>query len=95
MQYLKEDMNFVHYRWEAETAPDHTVFAGEPSRRPFDPFNGEQVLFLINSYFASVGRFSVKEARMIENKIVHNAPQDLKSERSVFNWLIQTEEQAI
>ncbi len=95
MQYLKQDMNFVHYHWEPEDTPTNTVFAGEPSRRQFDPFNGEQVLFLINSYFESIGRFSVKEARLIENKIVHNAPQDLKSERSIFNWLIQTDEQTI
>jgi hypothetical protein len=33
--------------------------------------------------------FSIKGARLLENKIAHQLPPELKSERSVFNWIMQ------
>lgn len=92
MQFLKEDMSFTHYRWGTDGSAFATVYSGEPSRRPFDPFNGNQVLYLINYFATIVGEFSHKEGKLIENQIAHHLPAELKSERSVFNWLLQTTE---
>lgn len=86
MRYLKKDMQFVHYRWLDEETAD-SLFAGEPSRRIFDPYNGNQVLFLINYFMAITGDSTLGEAREIENKIAYKLPLDSKSERSVLNWL--------
>lgn len=90
MIFNKGDMCFIHYRWEREEKPVGDVFCGEPSRRIFDPFNGDQVLFLINFYASIAGAFSLKDARTLERKIAHQLPPGLKSERSVFNWIIQS-----
>jgi len=82
-------MGFTHYRWESEESGAIPVFTGEPSRRTFDPYNGHQVLFMINSYIAEAGEMSVGEARSVESRIAHKLPFGLKSERSVLNWLLQ------
>ena len=89
MPFVKQDMSFIHYRWDSEHTPPHLVFSGEPSRRVFDPFNGDQVLFLINFCASLMDPFSIKGARLLENKIAHQLPPELKSERSVFNWIMQ------
>lgn len=79
-------MEFTHYRW-TEGDDGVSIFTGEPSRRVFDPFNGNQVLFLINYCLSIVGRYSVVEARAIENRIAYKLPMNSRSERSGFNWL--------
>lgn len=86
MNYLKKDMEFTHYRW-TDGIDNGSMYAGEPSRRVFDPYNGDQVLFLINYYLANKGNFSISEARAIESKLAHKLPLSSQSERSVFNWL--------
>lgn len=94
MQILKEDLSFTHYRWGTDQGAFMTTFSGEPSRRIFDPQNGNQVLFLINYYASVVTQFTVKEAQFIESQIVHNLPPELKSERSVYTWIMQMTAQA-
>lgn len=86
MQYLKRDMEFTHYRW-IEGDESASIFTGEPSRRIFDPFNGRQVLFLINYFQSVTGKYSVEAARLLECRIAYKLPLDQQSERSVFNWL--------
>jgi hypothetical protein len=90
MQYLKHDMEFTHYRW-IEGDESASLFTGEPSRRTFDPFNGKQVLFLINYCMSLIGKYSVETARILECRIAYKLPFEQKSERTVFNWLTQDE----
>lgn len=84
-------MVFTHYRW-TEGEDGTSIFTGEPSRRAFDPYNGNQVLFLIN-YYISVNfpnkKFSPGEARAIESRLAYDLPLTPKSERSVYHWLTQ------
>jgi hypothetical protein len=46
MYFKKEDLAGTHYTWSANDKKQ--VFTGRPSRKSFDRFNGDQVLFLIN-----------------------------------------------
>lgn len=89
MHFLKTDMEFTHYRWEHEPLDVLTLVSREPTRKPFDPYNGLQVLYIINYYLEAAEKSSTKDARIIESIIAHQLPKDMKSERSVFNWLVQ------
>lgn len=80
-------MEFIHYRWQQAEQKNGTVFSGEPSRRLFDPLNGDQVLFLINYCGSLIEDFNIKHARGLERKIAYSLPSDLKSEISVLKWL--------
>jgi len=90
MTFSKDDMCFIHYRWEKDERPAGEVFCGEPSRRIFDPFNGDQVLFLINFYGSVVKSFGLKDAHALERKIAHQLPLERKSDRSVYNWIVES-----
>ena len=83
MHFQKQDLSGTHYHWN----DDEKLFAGQPTRRLFDRFNGYQVLFMINSYASSSGSFTVEEGKMIEEQIANKLPTDNKSEISVFNWI--------
>jgi hypothetical protein len=85
MLFQKHDMEGTHYNWQV--AEEKDVFMGQPSRRTFDKYNGNQVLFLINFYATLSERFTLREARIIENKIFLELPAHAKSEISVFNWI--------
>jgi hypothetical protein len=85
MNFLKEDLLYHHYHWVSEADTD--VFTGQPSRRLFDRFNGQQVLFIINFYGGVAEKFSLLEARQMEEMINNRLPLEAKSEISVFNWL--------
>jgi hypothetical protein len=87
MHFHKDDLVGTHYSWAGDGKHFYT---GEPSRRVFDKFNGDQVLFLINFYGTMSGTFSVTEGRAIEQKIIHDLPSHAKSEISVFNWIWNT-----
>ena len=88
MHFDKNDLVGTHYSWADE---GKHVYMGEPSRRVFDKFNGDQVLFLINFYGSMAsGKFTVTEGKAIEQKIIHDLPSDAKSEISVFNWIWNT-----
>lgn len=79
-------MLFAHYRWPSNDS-ELSLFTGEPSRRIFDPYNGNQVLFVINYYISLLGKSSKTEARAVESNIAHKLPLNTKSERSVLKWL--------
>ncbi|MCF3110878.1 hypothetical protein LL912_18985 [Niabella sp. CC-SYL272] len=83
MLFQKQDLVHTGYNW---AKGDH-IFKGQPSRRAFDKNNGDQVLFLINFYASLTERFTLREGKIIEQKIHFNIPEEAKSELSVFNWL--------
>jgi hypothetical protein len=85
MPFLKEDLSGRHYFWKEKSG--RSAFNGEPSRRLFDPFDGEQVLFMINFYETVTKEFSAEEGRKLEELIITRLPVEVKSEISVFNWL--------
>jgi hypothetical protein len=84
MAFLKEDLTSQHYTW---TDQGQTMFTGHPSRRIFDRFNGDQVLFIINFYGSLAEKFTIQEGRLLEDLIFNQLPTDAKSEMAVFNWL--------
>jgi len=85
MSFLKADLKYDHYYWR--TASDPVVFAGDPTRRLFDRFNGEQVLFIINLFAGISDKFTIQEGREMEQLINNSLPLEAKSEISVLNWL--------
>jgi hypothetical protein len=84
MLFQKQNLAGTHYEWNGDSVK---LFSGQPSRRLFDRFSGEQVLFIINFYGSLSDRFTLEEGRIIEHQIAHNMPDEIKSEISVFNWL--------
>ena len=46
MHFQKQDMEGTQYNWALEG--ERSSYMGQPSRRTFDRYNGDQVLFLIN-----------------------------------------------
>jgi hypothetical protein len=85
MHFLKQDLEGTHYNW-ADSGEKH-IFMGQPTRRSFDPFNGDQVLFLINFYGSLSDRFTLQEGKIIEKRLLNDLPPEIKSEISVFNWI--------
>jgi hypothetical protein len=82
MAFVKEDLACDHYSWTNESS-----FAGTPSRRLFDRFNGHQVLFILNTLREESEKFSLEECNRTEELIFDKMPTDLRSELSVYNWL--------
>ncbi|MBN8878328.1 MAG: hypothetical protein J0I32_12330 [Sphingobacteriales bacterium] len=91
MIYQRNDMEGRFYNWVTDSS--RAIFAGRPSRRLFDRFNGDQVLFIINFYASFFERFTLEEARELERQIANNLPMGAKSEISVFNWIKDTSKQ--
>ncbi len=85
MHFQKHDLTGTHYNWMPEGSK--IIFNGQPSRRIFDRFSGDQVLFLINFYGSLSERFTIQEGRLIEQALCKFLPEDTKSEISVFNWI--------
>jgi hypothetical protein len=85
MQFRKQDMEGTYYHWPDKT--EKILFIGQASRRTFDPFNGDQVLFLINSYASLVDNFTIVHGREIERQLQYYLPTNMKSELSVLSWL--------
>jgi hypothetical protein len=85
MKFKKEDLAGTHYQWNDST---EDMFKGTPTRRNFDYGNGEQMLFMINSYGSTIENFSLETGREIEQLLLYNLPREIKSEISVFNWLV-------
>jgi hypothetical protein len=73
------------YTWTADT--EITTFEGGPSRRLFDRWNGDQVLFIINHVLQSMDDLSIEQGKKIEKLIINKLPFDPCSELTVFNWL--------
>jgi len=84
MNFLRQDLAGEHYSWVNGGSAE--VYTGSPSRRLFDRFNGDQVLFIIN-FCAQSANFSLEDVRVMEDRIAHYLPLEAKSEISVINWL--------
>jgi len=87
MQFKKEHLINRHYDWS--NGISHNVIPNSPDRRLFDRLNGNQILYLINFFGYSVGNITIDDGQRIENLIIKELPAELKSEKSVFNWLIE------
>ena len=84
MSFSKKDLTGI-YNWQ----PEHEtpLFEGSASRRTFDRYNGDQVLFIINLLLERSGHSSVEQGREIEMLIINKLPFTSCSELTVFNWL--------
>jgi hypothetical protein len=82
---LKEHLSTYNYSWINES-----TFAGDPSRRLFNWYNGNQLLFIINLYASKAEEFTVNSGLRIEDMLMNQLPVDAKSEISVLKWLNQT-----
>jgi hypothetical protein len=85
MQFLKEHLSAYNYSWINES-----TFTGDPSRRLFNRYNGNQLLFIINLYASLIEGFTVNMGVKIEDRLMNQLPVDAKSEISVLKWLNQT-----
>lgn len=84
MLFLKNDL-LGFYNWGSE--PEKMAFDGKASRRLFDRWNGDQVLFIINMMLSNLSNSSVSEGQKIEKLILDRLPSGAKSELTVYNWL--------
>jgi hypothetical protein len=84
MQFLKENLSAYNYSWINET-----IFTGNPSRRLFNRYNGNQLLFIINLYASTTEEFTVNSGLRIEDMLMNQLPVDAKSEITVLKWLNQ------
>jgi hypothetical protein len=84
MWFLKEHLN-GRYHWANEN--NTSAYTGNPSRRLFDRYNGDQVLFLINLYGSLSGKLTVADGQRMEELLTGHLPLEARSEISVFNWL--------
>ena len=85
MTFLREHLISDHYNWSAEKG--HHPLTNSPDRRFFDRTNGNQILYIINSFGYSVGKLTINDGQRIESLIIKELPSELKSEIAVFNWL--------
>ncbi|HXL58600.1 MAG TPA: hypothetical protein VN958_20200 [Chitinophagaceae bacterium] len=85
MLFLKEHLKGNHYDWSSKIK--HKELINAPDRRNFDRLNGNQILYLINSFGLSIGSLTIDDGQRIENFIMNEIPVELKSEIAVFNWL--------
>ncbi|TDX01454.1 hypothetical protein [Dinghuibacter silviterrae] len=85
MLYSKDDLTHKDYEWEKP--PGKVVYSGSPTRRAFDPFNGEQVLFVINTFCTSITGITIAEVEKIESLLRDKLPLGPRSEISVVRWL--------
>jgi hypothetical protein len=85
MIFNKQDLVSDHYQWKSGT--ELSLYSGEPTRRSFDRFCGDQVLLIINYYCYVSDVFTVQLGRKIESEILNRLPIEAKSELSVFNWI--------
>ena len=85
MHFLKEHLSAYNYSWINEAN-----FTGEASRRVFDRYNGNQLLFILNLYASLMEGFTINMGRKIEDRLMNQLPTDKKSEISVLHWLNQT-----
>jgi hypothetical protein len=84
MLFSKEHLTGL-YTWVSSNAND--TFEGEPSRRLFDRWNGDQVLFIIKQVMENTGDLSIEHGKKLEGLIINKLPFDPCSELTVFNWL--------
>jgi len=85
MLFLKEHLKENDYDWTKQLK--HDAFSKPPDRRAFDPANGNQIIYLINAFGNSIGRFGIEDGQRLEKLIREGLPEELRSELAVFNWL--------
>jgi hypothetical protein len=85
MLFLKEHLRSNHYDWSTGIQDNEVLRT--PDRRRFDRLNGNQLLYLINSFGHSIGKLTIDDGLRIENLIMTELSPELKSELAVFNWL--------
>ena len=83
MLFSKEHLTGF-YTWTAGTK---IAFEGDPTRRLFDRWNGEQVVFVITHVLKSCGDLSIGLGKKLERLIINKLPFDPCSELTVFQWL--------
>lgn len=88
MHFQKQDLEGEYYNWEDDSK---SLYTGQPTRRNFDRYNGNQILFLINFYGSLSERFTITEGVEMERRILFDMPEEIRSEISVFNWLRKKE----
>ena len=87
MLFVKEHLSANNnYSWT-----DEFIFDGTPSRRLFDRRNGNQLLFIINLYASQANDFSENHVSRIEDLLMNQMPEEIKSEISVLKWLKENE----
>ncbi len=85
MNFQKHHLQLGDYTWSS-TATTHVNT--EPARTPFDSRDGHQVLFMINFFAQSIGSEKITEKNIFAlEKLIRDLPEELKSEKSVFNFL--------
>ena len=84
MAFSKEYLTGL-YNWTTEQ--ETSLFEGPPSRRAFNRFDGNQVIFIITLLLERLGDFSIEQGREIEMLIINKLPFESSSELTVFNWL--------
>lgn len=84
VNFSRADMNFVHYKWPLRSSIVQSSDLREPGRGYFDPFNGEQVLYMINLCLTCMQSLPLKDARDIKNKIAFRFPDEIVSEKFVY-----------
>jgi hypothetical protein len=85
MHFSKDDLN-GYYKWAVEDRS--SLFTGMPTRRLFDRWNGNQVLFLINTILEQSSSSTIEDGKRVEDLLIHHLPVNINSEKSVFNWLL-------
>jgi len=75
------------YNWHEEGHA--TSFTGGATRRRFNRFNGNQVLFIINVFQSLTEPFSAEEQMHVENLIQNKLPLQPQSELTVIDWLTE------
>jgi hypothetical protein len=85
MNILKEHLSAYKYSWTNEA-----TFTGEASRRLFNRYNGNQLLFVLNLYASLIEGFTINMGLKIEDRLMNQLPVAAQSEISVLNWLNKT-----
>jgi len=85
MNILKEHLSAYNYSWTNES-----IFTGEATRRLFNRYNGNQLLFILNLYASLIEGFTIKMGLSIEDRLMNQLPIAANSEISVLRWLNQT-----
>ena len=84
MLFSKEHLTGL-YHWPAQD--ETSLFIGSATRRTFNRWNGNQVLFIINLLLEAIGTNSAEQGKKIEKLIINQLPFTPSSELTVFNWL--------
>ena len=84
MLFTKEHLSGF-YKWIPEN--ERSIFDGNATRRLFDRFNGNQILFIINLVMDTCGNYTIEHGRKLEDLIMNKLPFSIRSELTAYNWL--------